>query len=127
MIKNTPRQEFLASIAKLGKEFEKAKHEVEAHELALDEAMQQLSKIIKDKHINAVSRFAQDNPLKEEVNRADELMTLRFEKWEEQIKNRTILRQVMIQAGFISLPSEWWHFNALLTKDVRANFSKVSF
>jgi len=46
---------------------------------------------------------------------------------EEQIKNRTILRQVMIQAGFISLPSEWWHFNALLTKDVRANFSKVSF
>ena len=88
MIKNTPRQEFLASIAKLGKEFEKAKHEVEAHELALDEAMQQLSKIIKDKHINAVSRFAQDNPLKEEVNRADELMTLRFEKWEEQIKNR---------------------------------------
>ena len=46
---------------------------------------------------------------------------------EEQIKNRTTLRQVMVQAGFISLPSEWWHFNALLTKDVRANFSKVSF
>jgi D-alanyl-D-alanine dipeptidase len=46
---------------------------------------------------------------------------------QEQIKNRNLLRQVMIQAGFISLPSEWWHFNAYLSKEVRANYTKVSF
>ena len=38
----------------------------------------------------------------------------------EQIENRKILRQVMKKAGFIPLPSEWWHFNAISSKTIRA-------
>lgn len=31
----------------------------------------------------------------------------------EQISNRQLLRQVMTQAGFITIRGEWWHFNAM--------------
>lgn len=44
-----------------------------------------------------------------------------------QIGNRALLRNLMKRAGFIALPSEWWHFNALLSKDVRANYTKVRY
>jgi zinc D-Ala-D-Ala dipeptidase len=30
-----------------------------------------------------------------------------------QVSNREILRNVMTQAGFIQLPNEWWHYDAL--------------
>lgn len=33
-----------------------------------------------------------------------------------QIKNRTLLRKVMNQAGFTGIVSEWWHFNAMSRK-----------
>lgn len=33
-------------------------------------------------------------------------------------ENRRLLRKVMTDAGFISLRSEWWHFNALPSKEV---------
>lgn len=44
-----------------------------------------------------------------------------------QIENRLLLRNVMKRAGFIALPSEWWHFNAFLSKEIRANYTKVRF
>ncbi len=31
---------------------------------------------------------------------------------ELQIQNRKILREVMVKAGFVQLPSEWWHYNS---------------
>jgi zinc D-Ala-D-Ala dipeptidase len=31
----------------------------------------------------------------------------------EQIKNRTLLEQVMTKHGFVGLSTEWWHFNDL--------------
>jgi len=31
---------------------------------------------------------------------------------QRQVLNRRILRNIMIKAGFIQLPQEWWHFNA---------------
>lgn len=31
---------------------------------------------------------------------------------EKQIQNRKILREVMVKAGFVQLPSEWWHYNS---------------
>lgn len=46
---------------------------------------------------------------------------------EVQIENRKILRQIMVQAGFISLSSEWWHFNSVLSKEARANYKKVRY
>ena len=30
----------------------------------------------------------------------------------QQVENRTLLRKVMIHAGFTNLETEWWHFNA---------------
>ncbi|MDL2214981.1 M15 family metallopeptidase [Dysgonomonas sp. OttesenSCG-928-M03] len=31
----------------------------------------------------------------------------------QQIENRKLLRKVMVQAGFITIRGEWWHFNAV--------------
>ncbi len=44
-----------------------------------------------------------------------------------QIQNRNFLRRLMKEAGFIALPSEWWHFNALPSKTVRAQYKRVPF
>lgn len=41
------------------------------------------------------------------------------------IKNRLILRRVMVDAGFRQLPNEWWHFDALPGKIVRKRFRIV--
>lgn len=37
-----------------------------------------------------------------------------------QIENRELLRRVMLSAGFLPLASEWWHFNAVSSKKIRA-------
>lgn len=42
-----------------------------------------------------------------------------------QLANRKILRAVMTEAGFLQLPHEWWHFDALPPADVRARFRRV--
>lgn len=42
-----------------------------------------------------------------------------------QVENREVLREVMTQAGFFGIYSEWWHFNALPSKVVRAKFKLV--
>jgi D-alanyl-D-alanine dipeptidase len=39
--------------------------------------------------------------------------------------NRKFLRQAMESAGFIQLPHEWWHFDALPKAEVRARFQIV--
>ena len=39
-----------------------------------------------------------------------------------QLHNRRLLRAAMEQAGFIQLPLEWWHFDAMPAAEVRANF-----
>lgn len=43
----------------------------------------------------------------------------------QQIANRKILRQVMTAAGFLQLPHEWWHFDALPGDEVRKTFKLV--
>lgn len=43
----------------------------------------------------------------------------------EQVANREVLRKLMKAAGFIELPSEWWHFNALPSKQVRERYKKA--
>jgi len=40
-----------------------------------------------------------------------------------QIGNRRVLRSIMRRAGWIQLPSEWWHFNAAYSADVHANMT----
>jgi D-alanyl-D-alanine dipeptidase len=42
----------------------------------------------------------------------------------EQVKNREFLRFVMGQGGWISLHSEWWHFNAAPGDTIRAKYAQ---
>lgn len=42
-----------------------------------------------------------------------------------QLGNRLLLRKIMTGAGFIQLPIEWWHYDALPKAQVRKNFKIV--
>ena len=43
---------------------------------------------------------------------------------ETQIKNRKLLRSIMRKSGWITLQSEWWHFNAAPADTVRAKYAQ---
>ena len=43
----------------------------------------------------------------------------------QQVAHRLLLRKIMVQAGFIQLPIEWWHYDALPKDDVRAHYKIV--
>jgi D-alanyl-D-alanine dipeptidase len=43
---------------------------------------------------------------------------------ETQVKNREFLRSIMAQSGWISLSSEWWHFNAAPGDTIRAKYAQ---
>ena len=40
-------------------------------------------------------------------------------------ENRLLLRKVMTEAGFLQLPHEWWHYNALEPGEVRARYEII--
>jgi len=44
---------------------------------------------------------------------------------QQQIDNRHLLRQVMAQAGFLSISIEWWHFNAVPVKVARSQYQII--
>ena len=41
---------------------------------------------------------------------------------QRQLENRFVLRRAMMQAGFLQLPHEWWHFNALPEPEIRKKY-----
>ncbi len=41
---------------------------------------------------------------------------------QQQIDNRRLLRKVMREAGFQSIRTEWWHFNAMSRRQARARY-----
>ena len=43
----------------------------------------------------------------------------------EQYQNRLLLRDVMTQAGFLPLRSEWWHFDAFSREETKNRFKIV--
>jgi len=43
----------------------------------------------------------------------------------EQVKNRRILRAVMMKAGFNTINSEWWHFDAFTREETKSRFAIV--
>ncbi|MCQ2098173.1 MAG: peptidase M15 [Fibrobacter sp.] len=43
---------------------------------------------------------------------------------QEQVDNRNKLRRIMRKAGWVSLSSEWWHFNAYTREYTYENFTK---
>jgi D-alanyl-D-alanine dipeptidase len=46
---------------------------------------------------------------------------LKREHWE----NRLVLRRAMTSAGFLQLPHEWWHFDALPRDEIRNGFRLI--
>jgi D-alanyl-D-alanine dipeptidase len=44
---------------------------------------------------------------------------------EEQVANRRLLREAMLQAGFLAIRTEWWHFDCGDRELVRSTFRRV--
>jgi zinc D-Ala-D-Ala dipeptidase len=43
----------------------------------------------------------------------------------DQVRNRELLREVMVDAGFGTIDNEWWHFEMLDRQHVRQTFRRV--
>ena len=44
----------------------------------------------------------------------------------EQVKNRNILREIMIKGGgFRSIDREWWHFEVFSGEETYKNYTKI--
>ena len=43
----------------------------------------------------------------------------------QQVENRRLLRRIMIEAGFLSILGEWWHFNAVPLYEARAKYQLI--
>lgn len=43
----------------------------------------------------------------------------------EQLANRLLLREVMLRAGFLIIPNEWWHFNCAPNDVVRRSYAII--
>ena len=43
----------------------------------------------------------------------------------DQLTNRFILRTTMKEAGFSSISSEWWHFNACTRQYAKENYQVI--
>lgn len=44
---------------------------------------------------------------------------------QQQVDNRLILRNVMTEAGFLTINSEWWHFDAFSRSETKKRFTIV--
>jgi D-alanyl-D-alanine dipeptidase len=49
--------------------------------------------------------------------REEERMIKEGKMTHKQLYNRQILREAMVEAGFLSITTEWWHFNSCLRKE----------
>lgn len=43
----------------------------------------------------------------------------------QQVKNRNLLRKVMIWAGFLTIRGEWWHFNAVSLNEAKQSYKVI--
>jgi D-alanyl-D-alanine dipeptidase len=44
---------------------------------------------------------------------------------EHEFQSRRLLRRVMQQAGFTTITSEWWHFNACSSREAKARYQLI--
>lgn len=58
------------------------------------------------------------------INKEDELVQ-RGILTKEQVKNRQLLRKVMLYAGFIAIRGEWWHFNAVSLSEAKQSYKVI--
>lgn len=55
--------------------------------------------------------------------RCEEQMVAKGVLTRKQVSNRKLLRRIMKQAGFLSITSEWWHFNACSLASARKKYA----
>ncbi len=53
------------------------------------------------------------------------LKKMGFDLSAEQQKNRSLLKRMMLKAGFHPLAHEWWHFNGMKKTDARNTYSII--
>lgn len=58
------------------------------------------------------------------INKEDELVQ-RGILTKEQVKNRQLLRKVILYAGFIAIRGEWWHFNAVSLSEAKRSYKVI--
>jgi D-alanyl-D-alanine dipeptidase len=44
---------------------------------------------------------------------------------QEQVNRRKLLRETMLAAGFLAIPHEWWHFNAVEIVEARRHYTMI--
>lgn len=69
------------------------------------------------------TRFDDFSPLSRPDRELEELDASKLTK--EQLEHRLMLRKIMVQAGFVQLPIEWWHYDALPKEDVKGHYKIV--
>jgi D-alanyl-D-alanine dipeptidase len=55
--------------------------------------------------------------------RCEEQMVLKGVLSRSQVNNRKLLRKIMVQAGFLPITSEWWHFNSCALASAKKKYS----
>lgn len=58
------------------------------------------------------------------INKEEELIS-RGILTRQQVKNRQLLRKVMVDAGFLTIRGEWWHFNAVSLSTAKSNYQVI--
>ena len=109
-VKGTPSQQYVAnprtgSIHNYGLAVDLSLEDEHGHEVDMGTAFDDFTPLAQ--------------PAQERANLAAGKLSL------EQVEHRLLLRKVMTQAGFIQLPIEWWHYDALPKGEVRKNFKIV--
>jgi D-alanyl-D-alanine dipeptidase len=73
--------------------------------------------------IDMGTRFDDFSTLAQPLHERENLTAGRLTK--EHVENRLLLRKIMSEAGFIQLPIEWWHYDALPKLEVKAHYKIV--
>ncbi len=58
------------------------------------------------------------------INKEEELVS-RGVLTRQQVENRKLLRKVMVEADFLTIRGEWWHFNAVSLTTARNNYKVI--
>ena len=62
----------------------------------------------------------------EEANTDNEELLVKNGKiTENEFQNRRLLRRIMQQAGFTTITTEWWHFNACSSEEAKAKYKII--
>jgi D-alanyl-D-alanine dipeptidase len=75
------------------------------------------------KEVDMGTRFDDFTPLAQPAQEQANVAAGRLSR--EQVDHRLLLRNIMTQAGFVQLPIEWWHYDALPAAEVKKNFKIV--